>query len=140
MSKKPDCIARLMTSGISWEDAHALRRIAMTLDKWSEYEAGTGEGQVSISIERDGDEPYSKPYMRKQWPTRDGYQDIRWPIADREKGAHKRLAAIMAKYPSFAFYIQGDPRGLPLYIIRPTDKREGQTLDQYYSNGIGVSK
>jgi hypothetical protein len=38
------------------------------------------------------------------------------PIPDRERGAQKRLAMIMAKYPGWQAYVQGDPRGASLYI------------------------
>ena len=41
----------------------------------------------------------------------------RYPIADRETGARKRLAVIMARYPHLTAYVQGDPRGCALYIL-----------------------
>lgn len=60
------------------------------------------------------------------------------PRPDLEKGAHKRLAKIMAKYPSLQTFIQGDPRGCALYVLRPGDVREGLTVDCCYNNGIAV--
>ena len=63
-----------------------------------------------------------------------------YPIADRERGALKRLATIMTRYPGFTAYVQGDPRGCSLYILRPGDVREGASIDSCYSNGIGVCK
>ena len=133
-------LARLEQAGISGRDATAIRRIAMTLHRWHELECGTGEGQVSRSIERDGNEPDSKPYMRVRYPTADGYHDRRWPIADRETGALKRLAAIMAQYPNLRAYVQGDPRGAALYILRPGDVPDGEDAGRYYSRGIAVFK
>lgn len=135
---KYDAIATLGRVGITHDDAVKLRRISLTLRKWHEYECGTGDGQTTRSIERDGDEPDSKPYMRLQYPTRTGYVDRRWPIADRETGARKRLAAIMAKYPGMSAYVQGDPRGAALYILRPGDVPEGCEIDSYYSRGLVV--
>jgi hypothetical protein len=35
-------------------------------------------------------------------------------------------------------YIQGDPRGAALYILRPGDVPEGESADAYYSRGICV--
>ena len=58
----------------------------------------------------------------------------RGPIADRERGALKRLKAIMARYPGFEAYVQTDPRGASLYILPA-----GITADNY-SRGIAVYK
>lgn len=135
-----ECIQTLTRAGIAYDDATALRRVSMTLHRWHELECGTGEGQTSYSIERDGDEPDSKPYMRVQYPTSHGYVDKRWPVADRETGALKRLASIMARYPTMKAYVQGDPRGASLYILRPGDVPEGCEVDSYYSRGLAVYK
>ena len=130
-----EIIPRLMALGISYEHAHQLRRISMTLQRWFELECGTGEGQTTYSVERETDEDDSQPYMRVQYPTRDGYVDNRWKIADRENGAKRRLARIMANYPTLAPYIQSDPRGAALYICKPEDVRADQ-----YSRGVAVYK
>jgi hypothetical protein len=61
-----------------------------------------------------------------------------YPVRDMEKGALKRLAAIMARYPTLGHYVQGDPRGAALYILRPGDVPQGQQADAYYSRGICV--
>ena len=130
---------RLMDLGISRDDAESLRRISMTLRRWFELECGTGEGQVSVSIERDGENGDGKPFKRIQYPSASGYVDRRYPIADRERGANKRLAAIMAKYPTLAAYVQGDPRGCALYILRPSDVPQGAHMDSYYTRGVAVA-
>jgi hypothetical protein len=62
----------------------------------------------------------------------------RSPIADREAGAHRRLKAIMGQYPTLTAYIQGDPRGAALYILRPGDVPEGASVESYYNRGIVV--
>lgn len=61
-------------------------------------------------------------------------------IADRELGARKRLAKIMAKYPGYAAYVQTDPRGCALYILRPGDVAEGADVSSCYSRGVAVHK
>jgi hypothetical protein len=146
----------LMSLGFTQEESDKLRRISMALRRWHELECGTGEGQTICSIERDGDEPDSKPYMRIQYPTTKGYVDRRYPVADRETGAKKRLNAIInarngrPQLPAnvtqgegrfdgnLSAYIQTDPRGEVLYIIRPGDIPEGQTVESCYSRGIVV--
>lgn len=37
-----------------------------------------------------------------------------------------------------SYYIQSDPRGASLYIIRPGDVPEGASVGGYYSRGICV--
>lgn len=132
-------LAQILSLGVSYEDATALRRISMTLRRWFEYECGTGEGNVSRSIERDGDEDDSPPFMRVQYPMPGGkYVDQRWPIADKETGARKRMAKILARYPKLSAYVQTDPRGCALYLLRPGDVPEGESASGYYSRGIPV--
>lgn len=128
----------LMSLGISREHAEQLRRISMTLQRWHELECGTGEGQVTRSIERDGENGDGKPFLRIQYPSRNGYVDRRYPTPDRETGARKRLARIMSNYPTLQAYVQGDPRGAALYILRPGDVPKGQDANSYYTRGIVV--
>jgi hypothetical protein len=144
----------LLELGFTRDEAAALRRISMTLQRWFEYECGTGEGQTTRSIERDGDDGEGKPYMRVQFPTAHGYVDKRWPIADREAGARKRLRKIIAdrndreagkllteqveSIITVSAYVQSDPRGAALYILRPGDVPEGSDVSGYYSRGICV--
>lgn len=123
-----ECITQLTRTGIAYDDALALRRIAMTLHRWHELECGTDNG----CIERD--ETTGKTY----WLNSNTMK--RWPTADRETGAQKRLAKIIARYPTLSAYIQGDPRGASLYILRPGDVPEGCEVDSYYSRGLAVYK
>lgn len=118
-----DCIHPLISAGISHPDA-----IAMQLHRWHELECGTENG----AIERD--ETTGKAYWVNAMSGR------RYPAADRETGALKRLAAIMAKYAPLSYYVQGDPRGASLYILRPGDVPAGEAVDSYYSRGLAVYK
>lgn len=129
MSKKTfSCIAQVRSLGISEDDAWSLRRISMTLHRWHELECGTDTG----CIERD--ETTKRAYWLNAMSGR------RYPTPDRETGARNRLARIMGKYPSLSAYVQGDPRGCALYILRPGDVPEGKDTDAYYSRGIAVYK
>ena len=128
-------IERLKSSGITEKDALALRRISMTLHRWHELECGDGNDYASWGIERD--ETTGKPYLVTHPHTG---KSRRSPIADREKGALKRLAAIMERYPDRIGYVQGDPRGSSLYIVSHADVPAGADVDSYYSRGIAVYK
>lgn len=122
-------LERLYEVGIGVDDALALRRISMTLHRWHELECGNDRGCISR------DETSDRPF----WESSDGIERKykNW-LPDREKGALKRLAKIMAKYPALESYVQGDPRGCALYILRPGDIPEGATLDSCYNRGIAV--
>lgn len=117
---------RLLNIGISRDDAEALRRISMTLRRWFERECGIDGG----CIERD--DTTDKPF----WLNSDTMR--RWPIADRETGARKRLAAIMAKYPELTAYVQGDPRGCSLYVLTADQLSSEHDIDSTYTRGIAI--
>ena len=118
--------AALHQAGIASDDADKLRRVSMTLRRWHELECGTEHGAIGR------DETTGRPYWLNS------VNGLRWPVADRETGARKRLATIMAQYPTLSAYVQGDPRGAALYIIRPGDVPDGAGVDAYYSCGIAV--
>lgn len=116
----------------TWDDALALRRISMTLHRWHELECGTDHG----CIERD--EKTGKPHWYN--PNAPVHMVRVVSIPDREAGALKRLAKIMARYPSLSYYVQTDPRGAALYILRPGDVPAGADVSSYYSRGVAVFK
>jgi hypothetical protein len=144
----------LRALGFTQAEADALRRISNTLQRWYELECGTGDGQVSRSVERENEDGTGKPFMRVQYPTANGYHDSRHPIPDRETGAKKRLAKILADRnkrhyvqgtdyygltrDDLSAFIQTDPRGAALYILRPGNVPEGADVSAYYSRGICV--
>lgn len=195
----------LQGAGISLDDALALRRISMTLQRWFELECGWDAGHGSGCIARGrknstrlqgwrcdesaetdgvpvspesrgcghtwttgiatGESPMICPKclnatarMTKfrvmsmngafeyddngsqfmEFHPHSGGETRYSPIADREKGARKRLEKIMSKYPTLKTYIQGDPRGCALYIIRPGDVPDGANVDSCYSRGLPV--
>lgn len=126
--KNPECIQTLTRAGISTDDAFALRRIAMQLHRWHELECGIEGG----GVERD-----EKTGKCSWYNSATGKRS---PFPDRETAAKKRLEKIMKRYPTLGHYIQGDPRGAALYIIRPGDVPEGGNIDSYYSRGLAVYK
>ena len=137
----------LLSLGFTRDEAEALRRISMTLHRWFEHECNG-------AIQRDGDNGDGLPFW---YNTHTGRKVGRVP--DREAGAMKRLTAIVAARNvraaepadgsddcflqrqakrAVTAYIQGDPRGCALYILRPGDVPDGERADCYYSRGISV--
>lgn len=123
-----DSVEALTKAGISYHDARTLRRISMALHSWHERECGTDNG----CIERD--EITGVAYWLNSYTMK------RHRIPDLERGALKRLALVMKAYPTLRPYVQSDPRGAALYVLRPGDVPEGQDDDAYYSRGIVVYK
>lgn len=140
----------LLELGFNFDEAESLRRISMTLRRWFALECGTDHG----CIERD--DATGKPY----WVTevgnpRAGFRRVQTLIADREAGAMRRLSKIMHAVNERRFvgdsastlrpncddlttYIQSDPRGAALYILRPGDIPAGSSVESCYTNGLCV--
>jgi hypothetical protein len=140
----------LESLGFTFDECEKLRRISMTLRRWFELECGNGDDRRSWAIERD--ETTEIPYMVTHH--QDG-KTTRHRVADRETGARRRLSAIIhavnerrfiddsisamePKCDDLSTYIQGDPRGAALYILRPGDVPEGKDPAAYYSRGICI--
>ena len=119
--------------GFTYDEAVALRRIEMTLNRWAALECGDGNARQSWAIERDQDT--EKPFMVIH--PNDG-KSHRYAVADREAGALRRLAVIMKAHPDFVSYHQTDPLGCALYIIRKADVL-GCELSSVYSRGLAVA-
>jgi len=147
---KFELFARLQELGFTYDEAAALRRIEMTLQRWAERECGDGS---DWGIERD--EVTGKPFNVYHGEGR----ARRYAIPDREAGALRRLAALVKARNGRAFpdkltnwddhpgfvtaYHQGDCRGCMLYLLtreQLTDRRTGEALpaDQYYNRGLAV--
>lgn len=150
----------LVALGFTSEEAEALRRISMTLRRWYERECGDEYG----CIERD--EATDKPYWLsshsgRRTPIADreagavkrlkGIIAVRntrvsaeqivcpncgqWQLIDCLNECIKRKLAPCRKV---WHYLQTDPRGAALYILRPGDVPEGADVQSYYSRGICV--
>jgi hypothetical protein len=127
----------ILSLGFTADEATALRRISNTLQRWYLHEAGTDYG----AIERDDETDKPRFYWEHK-----GKRYSR-PIPDREAGAKKRLARIIdtcnkartsSGREALNYYIQSDPRGACLYILRPGDIPAGSRADSCYTNGICV--
>lgn len=123
-----ECIAQLEKLGIHKNDGAALRRIAMTLHRWHELECGIDGGGIERDEKTGAVTWYSYATQRRS------------PYPDRETGAKQRLYGVMARYPSLLAYIQGDPRGAALYVLKRDQIPAGGDVDAYYSRGVAVYK
>ena len=128
--KEPDCTAKLVNIGIDRSDAYALRRIAMRLHRWHELECGVEGG----GVERD------EATNKVTWySSRTGQ---RAPYRDYETPALARLGKIMARYPDYRHYVQGDPRGAALYILSPERiawlNSRNREIHDSYTQGVAV--
>ena len=143
--QKFELFARLQALGFTYEESAQLRRIEMTLHRWAEQECGDGNDYASWSIERD--ETTGRPF-RCVYP-HEG-KSRRYPIADREAGALKRLAAIVGLRNNrnrqavgnftqdLHAYHQTDPRGCALYLVTRSDIPDGSSIDSIYTRGLAV--
>lgn len=135
-------ISGLLELGFTYDEANSLRRIEMTLSRWSEHECNG-------NIRRDGDDGDGAP--RWYYETATGEYKRGWIIPDRERGALKRLARIVADCNArltaegktanalVEAYHQGDPRGVSLYLVRRADIPEGRSISEFYTRGIAVA-
>jgi len=132
----------LRALGFTQDEAEKLRRISMTLRRWYELECGDGNG----AIERDEATGIPYWYNANSRFIAAGDRRAYTRIADRETGARKRLAEIMMQRGlrigggnvELTAYVQTDPRGAALYILRPGDVPEGKEPECYYSRGLCV--
>ena len=129
----------LLNLGFTDSEVASLRRINSTLQRWHELECGSESG----AIERDEatGKPYWVSYTRRYLGANDAR--MRSPIADREAGALRRLARIIKARNArtdapVSTYIQTDPRGAALYILRPGDIPEGTSVESCYTRGVCV--
>lgn len=123
--------------GFSAEETETLLKAERALHRWHELECGTGDDRVSISVERD--EESGKPFRRVQYMGAGGkWIDRKESCRDMEKAARKRIASVLDGKAGLSAYVQGDPRGCALYILRAGDVPEGQNADCCYSRGIAV--
>ena len=129
---KYEVIRRLETLGFSFDEASQIRRIEMTLHRWAELECGDGNDYRSWAIERD--EETQKPFMCIYPHSGEMHK---YAVADRERGALKRLDRIMTAHPELTYYHQTDPRGAALYIIRKADL-VGMDIESSYTRGMAV--
>lgn len=136
---KFELYSRLQSLGFTYEEARQLRRIEMTLQRWAERECGDGS---DWAIERD--ETTNKPFNVYHGAGK----PRRYPVADREAGALRRLKAIVDARNLRATtdaesggdvipYHQGDCRGAMVYLLTRA-QLGADNIDSVYTRGLAV--
>lgn len=127
-AKTHSLMNRLATRGIEldFDAVNTLRRAERTLHRWAELECGDSDDYKSYAIERD--EKTGIPEMRFYFHS--GRQTS-YRVADREKGAIKRIKAICDAH-GLHFFHQSDPRGCALYVSAEP------LTDSNYPNGVAI--
>lgn len=129
--------------GFTAEEGETLRRASMTLQRWHEAECGTDRACLVRGRFVAGEFQYDDdgaPY----WEYAGLSGRARYTrTVDRERGAKRRIAhALAARHVrsggTITAYIQTDPRGAALYLIRPGDVPEGGDVRSYYNRGVCV--
>jgi len=148
--------ARLLELGFTAIEAEHLRRISQTLQRWHERECGSDSACIVRGRWNHGTDTFDHddngaPYEEYAGGGRSRY----YRVPDRETEAKRRLTAILAARngrPVGALgehvteqsegmiraYIQTDPRGAALYLLRTGDVPAGGHDAAYYTNGICV--
>lgn len=135
----------LQSLGFTVTEARTLRRISMTLSRWAEHDCN---GTIERDENRNNRPFWSHPGTGRHFVA---------PVADRERGALRRLDAVVtarnvragwvqnAGYygvqpstPPLLHYVQGDPRGAALYILRPGDVPAGSDVESCYNRGVAI--
>lgn len=117
-------IQALTRLGVSPSDTAQLLRDSALMRTWHEHECN---GALQEDGEDSGKWYWHSPY--------DGKRLCR--AANRYEPAKLRATRIAHCYGLTA-YIQGDPRGCALYLLRKGDVPVGEDPESYYSRGIAV--
>lgn len=145
--------SRLGQLGIGADDAKQLRNISMVLHRWHELECGVEGGCIERGYKVLEDASHGRERLPREhyvfrhdelgipyWANHNGAKTTYRRMPDRETGAHKLLSHIFQRYPDLVPYIQGDPRGASLYVVRKADIPAGGSIDAYYTRGVAVYK
>lgn len=145
----------LLALGFIGDEPETLRRISNQLSRWFERECGTEYGCIvrgrwcedGFQYDDDG-----APY----WESAGRCGRSRYTrIPDRERAAMRRLRAIVGQRNGrpcmidgafsaadprgpVTFYIQTDPRGAALYLLRPGVVADGEDVSSVYTRGLCV--
>jgi len=87
---------------LSFEDAKALLRAALVLQRWYEAECGDSAGVIFRG--------------ENGRPFRESYSGVRVAIRDRETGAIRRVQQICSRY-GLGYRTNHDPRGYAVHLV-----------------------
>ena len=123
---------RLCEHGFTDKEVEAMRRVSHTLTRWCEAECN---GEIErMTGSNKPEHVHESRGLGGQWIR------YHYPIPDRENGAIKRMARILANHSGWAWYYQTDPRGCAVYLYRVDDPvltYGGVSVESCY-NSIGI--
>lgn len=112
---------------LSPDDIAKLLRIEEKLRRWHELRCGIDAGHVEeIGSEGSG---------KWEFVNRHGHRS---PIRDAGKQARKALNAFTAENPDLIFYVQADPRGCALYLLKKSQVDSGEDVNAVYNRGVAI--
>lgn len=117
---------QLYDRGFTYDECETLRKASNALSRWCERECNEDierreDGRVYLTVH---------PLHGSPWS---------YPIRDMESAAKRKIDAILANHSGWAWYYQGDPRGVSVYLYRSNDERLSQyPIESIYSS-IGIA-
>jgi hypothetical protein len=112
---------------LSPEEIAKLLRVEKKLRRWHELQCGVEAGHV----EEIGGEGSGK----WEFVNRHGYRS---PIRDAGKQAEKALNAFTDENSDLFIYVQPDPRGCALYLLKKSQVESGEELSAVYMRGVAI--
>lgn len=118
---------RMSEHGFSFDEMETLRKASLQLSRWCERECNE-----DIERREDGRVYLTVHGPRSNWS---------YPIRDMESAAKRRIDAILAYHPGWAWYYQGDPRGCSVYLYHTDDPvlTYGETSIESCYSSIGIA-
>lgn len=125
--RAPRLAQSLADFNLSPDEIAKLLRLEKKLSRWHELQCGLDAGHV----EEVGGEGSGK----WEFVNRHGNRS---PIRDAGKQARKVLNAFTAENPDLYFFVQPDPRGCALYLLKKSQVESGERLNAVYSRGVAI--
>lgn len=127
-----DLESRLVARGFTYDEVHTMIKASKALSRWCERECN-GE------IEREGNTGRPLHVIQRHYGPAMPPELAYYPIRDMESAAKRKIDAIIANHPGWAWYYQGDPRGCAVYLYRLDDEHlSSYSIDSIYSS-IGIA-
>lgn len=109
------------------DDIAKLLRIEKKLRRWHELQCGADAGHVE-EVGEEGSGNW-------EFVNRHGHRS---PIRNATEQARKTLNAFKTVDPDLLFYVQTDPRGCALYLLKKSQVESGEDVNAVYSRGVAI--
>lgn len=127
----------LCKMGIRLADVRHLLRIERALNRWHAMECGTRIGKVDVYVFTDVKTGHTMKRVEHRGNDGNLYTNV-YRTRNAEATALKQLRRLMLPYcDTLVPYVQSDPRGCSLYILRKSDVA-GADISSVYTRGVAV--